>query len=365
MRSELVAKRKWLSDPTFLDLLGVTNLLPGPNSTEMAIHIGYIRAGVAGLLVAGIAFILPSALIVTLCAWIYLHFGQLPLIIGVLYFAQPLVIAIVLHAAISLTISTKRVQKELIPLVITYGVCALFLPEIVLICCGGLLSAFWLMCRDTQERARGRKSLLTFLLLGSLSIIVCSLTHPGTVFSHGGSAGEPYSDSGLGLFFLKIGSLIYGSGYVLLAFLREGLVEELGWLTGAQLLDASAVGQITPGPVFTTATFIGYILGGVKGALYATIGIFLPAFVFVGAAGPLIAVVKRSTMVKAFLDGVTLASLALLYSVAFQLAISSFSQIAPLGVGAMAFMLMHFYKVSPAIVLLGGIVIGALGSFVV
>jgi chromate transporter len=272
MEDEVVRRRKWLTSEEFLDLLGATNLIPGPNSTEMAIHVGHRRGGWPGLLVASSCFIVPAALIVLAFAWCYMRYRSLPETDAVLYGVKPVIIAIVLQALWGL--ARSAVKNRLLGVVGAAAVVASFfgVNEIALLFAAGALVA---MVRGAR-RARGRPPALL-------------LAAPGVPM--GGAAAAAAASFSLGILFLtflKIGAVLFGSGYVLLAFLRADLVHRLHWLTEGQLLDAVAVGQVTPGPVFTTATFIGYMLGGLPGAVVATVGIFLPAFVFVAASGPLL-----------------------------------------------------------------------------
>ena len=298
MEEELVRRRQWLTREKFLDLLGATNLIPGPNSTEMAIHIGHVRAGWAGLIVAGSCFILPAMLIVLGCAWGYVEFGQLPQVQAILYGVKPVIIAIVTQALWNLMrTAVKNAALACIGLAATTAVFFGGNELLILLCAGAVAAG---LKRSPKQ--------LGFTAPGILTVV--SPTLGATAFGL-----WP-----LFLFFLKIGSVLFGSGYVLLAFLRADLVERWHWLTETQLLDAIAVGQVTPGPVFTTATFIGYILGGTPAAIVATVAIFLPAFVFVAISGPLIPKIRRSPTAGAFLDGVNVGSLALMLVVTWQLA---------------------------------------------
>jgi chromate transporter len=286
MEQEVVRRREWLTREEFLDLLGATNLIPGPNSTEMAIHIGARRAGFVGLLVAGGCFILPAMVIVMACAWAYVRYGKLPQAAGILYGVKPVIIAVVLQALWGL------------------GKTAIKSGSLGLITIAAVAANFF-----------GLHELLILGFAGAIAILASKVGRSGITLAVPLPA--------LFLIFLKIGSVLYGSGYVLLAFLRSDFVERLGWLNQAQLLDAVAVGQVTPGPVFTTATFIGYILGGPVAAIVATAGIFLPAFFFVAISGPLIPRIRRSPAAGAFLDGVNVASLALMIVVTWELARSA------------------------------------------
>ena len=298
MQEEVVRRRGWLSNGEFIDLLGATNLIPGPNSTEMAIHIGHRRAGAAGLIVAGVCFILPATLIVLGCAWLYVAYGTLPQAQALLYGIKPVLIAIVLQALWNLR---KAALKTTGLAVLAAAVCVLMLlgaNELVLLFGAGAIVALG----SGRYRGHGQARMF-FPLLPVLGAGATAAPGVWPIFA----------------FFLKIGAVLYGSGYVLLAFLRAGLVERHGWLTETQLLDAVAIGQVTPGPLFTTATFIGYLLGGLPGALAATAGIFLPAFLFVALSVPVIPRIRRSPLAGAFLDGVNAASLALMAAVTLQL----------------------------------------------
>jgi len=302
MEEEVVRRRQWLTREEFLDLLGATNLIPGPNSTEMAIHIGHRRAGWAGWLVAGACFILPAALIVAGFAWAYQRYGGLPEVAGILYGVKPVIIAVVLRALWSLRVAVTKNRW-----VAGMGLAAALLNgagvnELIVLFAAGIVVA--LAQRKPASASPG----------GAMpALALAAIATPATAATSTASLGAIF------WFFLKIGSVLFGSGYVLLAFLRADLVERWHWLTEAQLLDAVAIGQVTPGPVFTTATFIGYLLGGWTGAGAATLGIFLPAFFFVAISGPLIPRLRRSPSASAFLDGVNAASLALMAVVTAQL----------------------------------------------
>ena len=272
MHDEVVERRKWLSHQEFLDLLGATNLIPGPNSTEMAIHIGYRRAGWPGLVLGGLGFILPAMLIVLALAWLYVRFGTLPQAGWLLYGIKPVVIAIIMQALWRLAPhgapGPGQAHRWRLAVLVLYF---LGVNELALLFGGGLLlHAGGELLPPAPDELRQR----CWLPLGGLATLTecrgCACS-PAT----------PFSLPVLFLTFLKIGAVLYGSGYVLLAFLNAEFVERLGWLTESQLLDAIAIGQVTPGPLFTSATFIGYQLGGVPGALLATLGIFLPSFIFV------------------------------------------------------------------------------------
>lgn len=310
MEDELVRRRGWLSREKFLDLLGASNLIPGPSSSELAIHIGYLTAGFPGLLLAGVCFILPASCMVAALAWLYLRFGRLPATAAVLYGIKPVVIAVVLQALWSLgRTAIKSFPLAIVALIaIVTGVMGLH-PLLLL-----LLAGIFAVIVQQFRRGPVENRAMSWIWLSGIR-------WPGVKAMIGAAAATiaPFGLGSLFLVFLKIGAVIFGSGYVLLAFLRADLVLHRGWLTDAQLLDSIAVGQITPGPVFTTATFIGYLLGGLPGAVVATAGIFLPGFLLVAASGPLIPRIRKSKVAGAFLDGVNAGSLALMAVVAWQL----------------------------------------------
>ncbi len=329
----------------FLDLYGATNLIPGPNSTELAIHIGHRRAGWAGLLVAGSCFIVPAALITLGFAWAYVRFGSLPQVDWLLQGVKPVIIAIVLQALWGL--GKTAVKTKLLAAVGLACAVASFLGanEIaVLFGAGALVAAVARVAKPEEPGAPPEARNLPFAALG------------GAAFASTAAA-TSFGLLPLFLFFVKIGAVLFGSGYVLLAFLRADLVDRFHWLTEAQLLDAVAVGQVTPGPVFTTATFIGYVLGRAPGALVATLGIFLPAFFFVAVSGPLVPRLRRSPTAGAFLDGVNVASLALMATVTLQLGRSAIVDWLSAGTAALSAVLLFRFKINSAwLVLAGGLV---------
>ena len=346
MRDEVVHRRRWVSDQEFLDLLGATNLIPGPNSTEMAIHLGYRRAGRWGLLIAGIAFIAPAMLIVLALAWAYVRFGTTPTAQWLLYGVKPVIIAVVLQALWGL--GRTAVRSRALGLV---GLAVLVLyfsgvNELVLLLAAGLA----VMLAANARLLRGAR----VMLAAAMAVTAADLAHAASVEV----ARSPVSLHKLFLIFLKIGSVLYGSGYVLLAFLRGDFVQRLGWLTDRQLLDAIAIGQFTPGPVFTTATFVGYILGGVPAALLATLGIFLPSFVFVAASHSFIPRMRRSLWAGALLDGVNAASLALMAGVTVQLARTAVVDPVTLALALAAVIVLIRFRVNSAGLVLGGAAVG-------
>ena len=341
MRDEVVERRRWLTDADFLDLLAATHLIPGPNSTEMAIHLGYKRGGAPGLLAAGACFILPATLIVGALAWTYVRFGDAPQLGWVMYGVGPVIIAIVGQALWKL--GTAAVKD---PLTLVLGVAAAGLAlrgwnELGLLALGGLVMA------GARFGRPGIAALAGALLSGAAALAA------------GTGAAVPVTLTRLSLFFLKVGSVLFGSGYVLLAFLRADLVDRWGWLSDAQLIDAVTIGQVTPGPVFTTATFIGYVLHGWGGALLATLGIFAPGFLFVAVSQPLIPRLRASAVTSAVLDGVVVASLGLMAAVTWNLLRSTIVDPATLAIAAAGAVLLFTTRLNSTWLVLAGGVAGA------
>jgi chromate transporter len=341
MRDEVVTRRRWISEEHFLDLLGATNLIPGPNSTEMAIHIGRVRGGWRGLVVAGLCFILPAVAIVLALAWLYVAYGATPAAEWLLYGVKPVIIAIVVQALWGLG---RGAVKSWLLGVVGLAVLALYLlgyNELALLFGGGVL----VMLIANLRRLRGAGAAAPALLLGA----------PATLLA---GAAVPVSLATLFLTFLKIGAVLYGSGYILLAFLRNDFVQRLGWLTDRQLLDAVAIGQVTPGPVFTTATFIGYIVAGVPGAILSTIGIFLPSFLFVALTNPLIPRLRRSPWMSAFLDGVNVAAVGLMVAVTWELGRAAIVDWLTAVLALAAALLLVRFKVNSTWLVAGGAIAG-------
>jgi chromate transporter len=351
MEDEVVSRRRWLTRDEFLDLLGAANLIPGPNSTELAIHIGRRKAGWTGLLVAGSCFILPAAFIVTALAWAYVSYGSLPETNAILYGVKPVIIAIILQALLGL--GTTALKTRLLAVVGATGMVLGFLGvhELAIIFGGGLVASF--ARRLKAWRRRGGLHIIAIIQGAPLPLFTQMTTTTG-------GASASFGLWPLFLFFLKVGSVLFGSGYVLLAFLRADLVERWHWLTEGQLLDAISVGQVTPGPVFTTATFIGYVLGGYTGAVVATAGIFLPAFFFVAVSGPLVPRIRRSETAGAFLDGVNAASLSLMAVVTWQLGRAALGDWLTFALLIASLVLLTRYRINSAWLVLGGAIIGLL-----
>jgi len=308
LEREVVERRGWLTEAEFLDHLGASNLIPGPTSTELVIHIGRRRGGWPGLLVAGACFILPAALMVAALAWAYVRYGKMPAVAGLLYGVKPVVIAVILQALWKLGHSAIKSRWLAAVALIALGLSAMGISPLAVLAVGGALAL-----AASVVPWRNPASILTWARAQSL--VPAATVATATAVSAGLWP--------IFLIFAKIGAMVFGSGYVLLVFLRAELVERHAWLTQQQLLDAVAVGQVTPGPVFTTATFLGYLLHGTTGAIAATLGIFLPAFVLVAVSAPLIPKIRASRSAGAVLDGVNVASLALMAVVTCQLARSA------------------------------------------
>ncbi|MDO9172687.1 MAG: chromate efflux transporter [bacterium] len=347
MRTEVVQRRGWLTDAEFLDLMGATNLIPGPNSTELAIHIGHRRAGRPGLLVAGACFILPAVLITLLFAWAYVRFGALPRVAALLDGVKPVIVAIVAHALWGMSRSTLKRPLPIILAVASLGAILTGVNELLVLAGAGLAALATRLPR--LRRPPG------VLLLGLGGFLAAASRLPAAAVAGAAEiVARPFALSSLFLFFLKVGSVLFGSGYVLIAFLRADLVDRWRWLTESQLLDAVAVGQVTPGPLFSTATFIGYLLGGVPGAMLATLGIFLPAFVFVALSGPLVPRLRRSPTAGLFLDGVVTASLALMAAVSWQIGCAAVRDAPTAVLAAVALLLLVRTRIGSLWLVLGG-----------
>ncbi len=342
MQRDTVRRRHWLDDQDFLDLVGATNLIPGPNATEMAIHLGMRRAGWKGFLSAGLLFIMPGMLATLALAWAYVEYGSLPQVGWVLYGVKPVVIAIVLLALYDLG---RKAVKGAVTATIGLAVLALYLlglNEILLLFAGAAVVVLvYVVRRFGWKGASGLAALPLIKMPVTLTAVAAGFTQLGLFLS-----------------FLKIGSVLYGSGYVLLAFLKSEFVNRLGWLTNQQLLDAIAVGQATPGPVFSSATFIGYLIGSWPGALLATLGIFLPSFGFVALLSRFMPWVKKSPWARAFLDGVNVASLGLMAGVTWELARSGVVDIFTIVLALASLVLVFRFKVNSAWLILGGAALG-------
>jgi chromate transporter len=346
MEDEVVRRRHWLSEGEFLDLLGATNLIPGPNSTEMAIHVGWARRRFAGLFVAGVCFIFPAMLMTGAFGWAYVRYGSLPAATWLLYGVKPVILGVVVQAIWGLLPKAARTSGLRVLAAIGLGLTVLGVNELVVLFGSGVVALLGVIRSKSRRRGLRVPAIAPFVpvasgALGTVTAGVSALTLPK-----------------LFAVFLKIGSVLFGSGYVLLAFLRADLVERFGWLSEGQLIDAIAVGQVTPGPVFTTATFIGYVLAGPSGALVATAGIFLPAFVFVAASGPLVPRLRASALAGAFLDGVNVASLALMTAVTLELARTALVDLPTCLLALIGTLLLLRFKTNATWLILGGAIVG-------
>jgi len=344
MRREVVIRRKWLTEQQFLDLLGASNLIPGPTSTELAIYLGYARAGHLGLVLAGALFILPAMLLVLMLAWAYGRYGATPQVDAILYGIKPVIIAVIVQAIYALLPTAVKTWRLGLVVALSAALYLLgFNPLIPLFGLSILVMLAENRARLARTAGKGRMVLAVPLTAAAAPVAV-------------GAVG--FSLVVLFLTFLKIGATLYGSGYVLLAFLRDDFVHRLGWLTDHQLLDAIAVGQFTPGPVFTTATFIGYLTGGWLGGIVATVAIFLPAFIFAAAVYPFVPRLRASPWAVTFLDGANAAALGLMVAVAWQLGISSIMDPVTAILALIAAVLLIRSQVNSAWLVLGGAVVG-------
>ena len=363
METEIVRKRQWLTKQQFLDLLGAANLIPGPTSTEMAINVGFVRAGWAGLCVAGASFILPAAVITGAFAWAYVRFGTLTQAVSVLGGIKAAVIVVI---AIAIWRLGKTAVKDLGLAVLGIAALAAFflgVSPIVILFGGGLLGM--LARRVASLRSAGTLLAFPFFPSPRFGVITAgknwvnwiSTLVAATSAAAGAVVVRP-SVYKIGLFFLKLGAVLYGGGYVLLAFLEQGLVQQKAWLTHQQLLDAVAIGQFTPGPVFSTATFIGYILGGAPGAAVATLGIFLPSFFYVALLAPVLFRLRQSAWIAGFLDSVNVCAVALMGGVTFRLAADALRGWPSWAIATISLVVILGWKVSPAWVVVGGGIAG-------
>ncbi len=350
LEDEVVRRRGWLTRERFLDLLGASNIIPGPTSTEMCIYLGYLRGGVIGMLVGGVSFILPAFLIVLGLAWAYERSGATPEGVALLYGVKPVIIAIVGVALVRLGRTAVKGPTTALVGVVVPALYFLGLSPVVLLLASGLALMLFANARRLLTSSSGR--LAGFAPGVPLAVIGLAAAAPAA-----------FSLSELFLTFLKIGASVYGSGYVLLAYLRADFVDRLGWLTDQQLLDAVAVGQFTPGPVFTTATFIGYLVGGWDGAVVATVAIFLPSFLFVATVHPIVGRLRSSTWASSFLDGVNAAAVGLMAAVAWQLADAAFVDALTVVMALVAVGLLATFRVNSVWLVLGGGLVGLAHHF--
>lgn len=344
MEDEIVGKRKWIERDKFLDFYGATNLLPGPNSTELAIHLGLERGGWKGLIIAGTCFILPAFIIVTALAYVYVLYGSIPEISGIMYGIKPVVFAVIIQALIRLGKSAVKDRFLGILGLMVMILSFLGLHEIFLLLMAGLIAMFF--------KNKNKLKFNNMFLAVPVMPVPVFLTQTGAINS--------MSVNFIFLSFLRIGSFLYGSGYVLLAFLEAEFVERYGVITNQQLLDAVSIGQFTPGPMFTTATFIGYLINGIPGAVVATIGIFLPAFVLVGLLNNVIPKLRSSSWVSGILDGVNVASLGLMAVVTLKLGAAALLDVPTIILAIISIFLVFKYKINSAWLILFGGTIGLL-----
>jgi chromate transporter len=365
MRREVVERRHWIGDREFLDLFAAANLIPGPSSTEMAIFLGYQRAGWVALILAGALFILPAAVIVGLLAWAYVRFGSLPQAGWVLYGITPVVIGVIADALVQMSRTAVR-RLWAVPLGLAVFVLFLLHVNVLVLMLGGAALGMLAGTGDGRrgEARRAREHRRPRRWRGGPGGIVPIATWSLLVTPAAATAASAFSLVTLFLTFLKIGSVVFGSGYVLLAFLRADLVMHLHWLTDRQLVDAVAVGQVTPGPVFTTATFIGYVTGGIGGAVVATVAIFLPGFVLVALVHPLLPRIRRSERARAFLEGATVSALGLMAAVTVELGravvVDAFTAVLPV----VSFLVLRRFRVNSTWLILGGTVAGVAAKLV-
>lgn len=341
MQDEVVTKRKWFSEQHFLDLIGATNLIPGPNSTEMAIHIGYEKGGWKGLILAGLCFILPAVFITAFFAWLYKEYGQIPEVQPFIYGIKPAIIAIIIGAVFPLAKkSLKTVPLALIGLLVLIGSLLNFY-EIYLLFGAGFIALFLTYISRNRDTKLNGIFPLALLQISNTPLLTTT-------------------NANLFWIFLKIGAILYGSGYVLFAFLDTELVST-GLLTRQQLIDAIAIGQFTPGPVFSSVTFIGYQINDWNGAIVATIGIFLPSFVFVAFLNPIVTKMRNSVLFSAFLDAVNVASVAIIISVCWSMGKDSVTDWKTILIAFLSILLLFKYKkINSALVVLGGSLLGYL-----
>ena len=365
LEDEVVSRRRWLSRERFLDLLGATHLIPGPNSTEMAIHIGFLRAGWPGLLVAGCCFIFPAVTITMCLAWLYVEYGSLPQIKPFLAGVKPAVLAVILAAVYRLgrTAATSW-RRAAVGVAVALAV-FLGVPEVPAFLVGSVLGMFFLVrlsrsprTENGSDQARGTKSLSFLPVLLSIRRSASAATTAATAVAASAASSSPVDLVKLGLLFLKVGAVLYGGGYVLVAFLEGELVRARGWLTEEQLLDAIAIGQFTPGPILSTASFIGYLLGGVSGGVVATLGIFLPSFVFVAILGRVLPHLRKGPWRSAFLDSVNVSAVGLMTVALLKLGQGILVQPSSWVIALTGTVLLFRWKIHPAWLVLGGAALG-------
>jgi len=370
MRDEVVERRKWMSDQAFLDLVGATSLIPGPNSTEMTMHLGYLRAGWRGLVAGGVCFILPAAAITVTLAWLYQKYGTVDYVMPWLIGVRPVVLAVIVGAMFALL---KKAVKNVTLGVLAGGAVAASLlgVQVLVVLLGvGLIGAVLLRLLAGNKDGDSDDGQKTAGIIGALAAV------GGSSSSAKAAAGAVAGAATVGLatavtlpklflFFLKVGAILYGSGYVLVAYLEEDLVRNWQWMEQSTLLDAVAIGQMTPGPVFTTSTAVGFLLRGLLGAVVASVGIFLPSFCFVAMSQPVVARIRQSAFAGAFLDAVNAAAVGLMIAVAWHLGVQTLVNWQTILICLLAFILATKWKVNVVWLLIGGAVLGRLGAILV
>src|SRR6266850_2703336 len=340
MEDEFVRRRGWLSREEFVDRVGAVNLLPGPSSTEMVIYLGYLRGGFPGLLMAGAAFIFPSAVMMLAMGWIYVRYGALPQIAGVLWGVKPVVVILIAEEVWSLGKTVLKSRELMVIAAIVLGLAAMHVATLALLIGTGVA---WIVANRFGQSRAGQNGIAS---------AAASATGGAAVSATAAAA----TTTGVLVYFLKIGALLFGSGYVLLAVLREDLVTRMHWLSESQLLDGIAVSQATPGPFFTVATFLGYLLSGWRGAGLATVGMFVPAFLYVAVTAGVLPGMRKSPTAGVFLDGVNAAAVALMAFVAFQFAREAVLTPLAAMIAAISAILLLRYRVNSGWLVLGGAV---------
>jgi chromate transporter len=344
MEEEVVRKRKWISHEEFLDIISAANLIPGPNSTETALHIGYSLASWRGFFAAGLSFITPTIIIVTGVAMAYVKYGMLPATENILFWIKPVIMAVISLAIYRFSKTAVKNKLLLLMLLLACLASVFKITEIAVILVIGVLVMFINISRDKFNSIIPSSFLLDPVIQASSCTVSCDLP---AIF----------------LFFFKISAIIFGSGYVLYAFLYNDLVVNYQWISQAQLIDAIAIGQFTPGPVFTAATFIGYLLAGVPGALIASVGVFLPAFIYVAITSPFLSQMRQSKSLSFFLDGVNVASLALMIVVCFNLASAMLTNALAITIFVVSLGILWRFKINSAWLILVAATIGFIKSF--
>lgn len=350
MRQEFVVKKKWMSEEEFFDFWGLSNLIPGPNATEMAMYIGKKHAGWVGLIAAGVFYIVPAMLIVLILAWAYVRFGTLPALDGILSGIKPVVAAILVSALIGMLRPRLRQYTGMMIAAASLMAFLFGVGPVILLLAGGVVMAVTVFLKEERKGQIPPVGVFApwFLLFGRWETLPAAFNLWRLMWV-----------------FLKAGALMYGSGYVLLAFIQDDLVDKLGWLSQAQLVDAIAIGQVTPGPLATTATFVGYLMGGVPAAVLATVAMFLPGFVFAALTHPLLVKLRESSRARSFLDGVVFVALGLMAGVTWQ--VGSAALVDPLSIGValiVLFLLLHYELPAPWLIL-GGAVVGMIRELLV